>query len=89
MKLTETVATCTADVMRWILANNHHHGYWTGPLDRRTAFCLEGNRARLRIPALIHRPGMMEADDFEKTGRMYKPTPAGRAALSQEGHGDE
>lgn len=83
MKLTETVATCTADVMRWIVANEHHYGYWTGPMDRRSTFCLEGETARLKIPAKVHQPGMMTGSDFAKTKRMYEPTTAGRAALEQ------
>jgi len=84
MKLRETVAKSTADVMRWIVENDHHHGYWTGPVENPTAFMLCGKTNCLRIPARIHIPGMMEADDFDRTGRMYRPTDAGRAALSDE-----
>lgn len=76
-----TVASSTADVMKWILANEHHRGWWTGPMEARTSFYLEGETARLRIPAAIHRPGMMRGADYEKTKRMYEPTDAGRAAL--------
>jgi len=85
MNRVETVAICPADVIRWIIANEHYHGYWTGPLERPTAFCLEGDTARIRIPAKIHQPGLMTGSDFAKTKRMYEPTPAGRAALEQEG----
>lgn len=78
-----TVAKCTADVMRWIIDNEHHHGYWVGPSENRMAFFLEGKNAKLKIPVDVHKPGMMAGSDYRKTNRMYEPTPAGRSALQE------
>ena len=83
MRLTETIATCSADVIRWIVENEHHHGYWTGSPESRAEFCLEGKTKRLRIPARVHKPGLIQGADFKATGRMYEPTASGRAALAQ------
>lgn len=83
MRLTETIATCSADVIRWIVENEHHRGYWTGSIEHPREFILEGRSARLCIPVKIHKPGLIQGADYNATGRMYEPTDAGRAALAQ------
>lgn len=79
-KLSEMKSTCLRDTLEWIVANEHHRGYWTGVAGKRT-FVLEGESAKLTIPEAVHVPGMMEGADYEKTKRMYEPSSAGRTAL--------
>lgn len=79
-----TKATCTRDVLEWIVAHDHHEGWWSGPHDALKAFHLRGRSAELVIPASVHVPGMMEPDDFKATGRMYRPSDAGRLALEDK-----
>lgn len=83
MKLSETRADCSAKVIRWIIENEHHRGYWTGSIEHPKEFVLDGHFARLRIPAEIHQPGLMIGSDYSTTKRMYEPTDLGRAALAQ------
>lgn len=75
----QTTSRSLSETLSWISENNHHRGYWTAGEE---FFVLEGNAARLRIPVDIHVPGMMEADEWTETGKMYRPSEAGRRALS-------
>lgn len=83
-RLTETTAKTTADVMRWIIANEHYEGYWTGPVDNRVALVLKGPTALLTIPADVHVPGMMKPTNYHEKKRMFEPSEAGRAALQEQ-----
>lgn len=79
MTMKQTTSKSLTETLAWITENNHHRGYWT---DGEEFFILEGKEARLRIPAGVHVPGMMEGDDWQETGKMYRPSEAGRAALT-------
>lgn len=77
----QTTSSSLAETLTWIAQNPHHHGYWT---HAEKFLVLEGEAAELWIPVEIHVPGMMEADDFEETGRMYRPSEAGRVILASQ-----
>jgi hypothetical protein len=75
-----TTSGSLSETLTWITQNAHHHGYWTHGEE---FFVLEGDVGELWIPVDIHVPGMMEADNFTETGRMYRPSDAGRVLASQ------
>lgn len=74
----QTTSQNLAETLNWISRNDHHRGYWTVG---EKFFVLEGRDARLRIPVEIHVPGMIEGDDFAETGKMFRPSEAGRNFL--------
>lgn len=79
----ETTSQGLAETLKWISENKHHNGYWTRG---ERFFVLAGDEAMLRIPVALHVPGMMEGDDYAETGKMYRPSEAGRAFLISNGH---
>lgn len=77
-------AKTTADVVRWVRDNKHYEGWWSGRHDAPTSFTLRGRNTTLVIPTHVHDPDAIECDDFDKTGRMYRPSAKGLALLDSE-----
>ncbi len=81
MKPSDTTAKTPTEVARWVRDNKHFEGWWNGDPGNARSFVLRGQNAVLTIPVEVHDPDVIEPDDFDATGRMYRPSAAGLALL--------
>lgn len=79
--MSEVIATSASQALRWIVENAHHEGFLRGPRGAPTALVLEGDAGRLVIPTGMT-DGLLQAADFDATGRMFEPTVAGHQLLA-------
>lgn len=76
-----TTATSPAELAAWVRDNKHFEGWWNGDPRKTESFSLRGDRSQIQIAADLHDPDVIEPDDFDSTGRMFRPSAKGLAML--------
>lgn len=75
--MTVTRVSNMDDAIAWIVANEHHEGYWThmdgGRPTPSSELILVGHGRELHIPVSVHVPGAMAPSDYDVTKRMFEP----------------
>jgi hypothetical protein len=81
-KVKFTEAKTAADLVKWVRDNKHFEGWWNGDQRKPESFSLRGEHAQIVIVADAYNPDLIEPDDFDATGHMFRPTAAGLAVLA-------
>ena len=79
-----TEAKTVAEFVTWVRDNKHFEGWWNGDPKKPESFSLRGDRAQIQIAADLHDPDVIEPDDFDTTGRMFRPSRKGYSIIGAQ-----